>query len=390
MAGGGGKSQPGDDVRLTIQQLRTSPVRRTQLWTSGGAIWQRRPIGLRLRRLPDAACHFASAGFPLCLRLPPARCGAHSYGRVAALFGSVARLGCGFEGFRMQLAISLQQDFHFAFGFLQFLAAGTGKFHALIEKLQRAIERDVPLLEFGHDFFQSLERLFKLGQGQAPRTILVHNGFGERKNLESIGCGGKYFLSRNVGDGRRKVHTAARLPVPSASNTSTAQEYLPNGAAICAPCTMWRTAASMSRAMATPSARAASTVVAFAMRAKISSGMETRSSFFMNSALRVLVRGQMPATTGMRQCSMRRRNSSSRRISNTGWVTASSAPASTLYSKRRISSSMLGLPGLAPTAMTNLVEAPVGLPPMSSPRFRLWTMLTRPMASTSKTAVASG
>src|ERR1022692_1430946 len=98
---------------------------------------------------------------------------------------------------------------------------------------------------------------------------------------------------------------------------------------------MWRTAASMSRAMATPSARAASTVVAFAMRVKISSGMETRSSFFMNSALRVLVSGQMPATTGMRQCSILRRNSSSSRISNTGWVTANSAPASTVAAMRR-------------------------------------------------------
>ncbi len=48
----------------------------------------------------------------------------------------------------------------------------------------------------------------------------------------------------------------------------------------------------MSRAMATPSARAASAVVAFAMRAKISSGMDTRNSFFMNSALRVA--GQRP------------------------------------------------------------------------------------------------
>ena len=34
--------------------------------------------------------------------------------------------------------------------------------------------------------------------------------------------------------------------------------------------------------------------------------------------------------------------------------------------------------------------APMGLPPMSSPLFRLATRLTRPMASTSNTAVASG
>ena len=49
-----------------------------------------------------------------------------------------------------------------------------------------------------------------------------------------------------------------------------------------------------------PSLRAASGVSAWAMRSMISSGMETRRSFFMNSALRRLVSGQMPAMTGMR------------------------------------------------------------------------------------------
>ena len=47
-------------------------------------------------------------------------------------------------------------------------------------------------------------------------------------------------------------------------------------------------------------------------------------------------------------------------------------------------------PGLAPTPMTNAVPAPIGLPPISCPRFRLCTIFTSPMASTSKTAVASG
>ena len=67
------------------------------------------------------------------------------------------------------------------------------------------------------------------------------------------------------------------------------------------------------------------------MRSMISSGIETRRSFFMNSALRRLVSGQMPAITGMRKLSMRLRKSSSRRRSKTGWVMAYSAPASTLY-----------------------------------------------------------
>ena len=71
------------------------------------------------------------------------------------------------------------------------------------------------------------------------------------------------------------------------------------------------------------------------MRSRIESGTETRSSFFMNSALRALTSGQIPAMTGMRQCSILRRKFSSSERSKTGCVTANSAPASTLYSKRR-------------------------------------------------------
>ena len=107
----------------------------------------------------------------------------HSYGRAAALFGSVARLGCSFEGLRLQLAISLQQDLHFAFGFLQLLAAGTGKFHALIKKLQRVVKGDVSLLKFSYDFFQSLETLFEFRQAQTPVVILVQNDGAECENF---------------------------------------------------------------------------------------------------------------------------------------------------------------------------------------------------------------
>ena len=57
--------------------------------------------------------------------------------------------------------------------------------------------------------------------------------------------------------------------------------------------------------------------------------------------------------------------------SKTGWVTTYSAPACTLYSKRLISSSMSLNPGLAPMPITNVVPAPIGLPPMSRPRLRL-------------------
>ena len=51
---------------------------------------------------------------------------------------------------------------------------------------------------------------------------------------------------------------------------------------------------------------------------------------------------------------------------------------------------MLSAPGLAPTPISRAVCEPMGLPPISRPWLRLLTMLTRPMASTSKTAVASG
>ena len=89
------------------------------------------------------------------------------------------------------------------------------------------------------------------------------------------------------------------------------------------------------------------------MRAMISSGTLTRSSFFMNSALRSA--GQRPDAGDDREsCSARcaAMNSSSRRRSKTGWVTAYLRRPRTLYSKRRISSSMSAAPGLAPTPMT--------------------------------------
>ena len=53
------------------------------------------------------------------------------------------------------------------------------------------------------------------------------------------------------------------------------------------------------------------------IRPRIESGTETRNSFFMNSAFRALTRGQIPAIKGIRQCSIRRRKSSSNRRSNT-------------------------------------------------------------------------
>jgi len=60
------------------------------------------------------------------------------------LFSIVARLGHGFEDFGLESAIALQQDFNLAFGFFEFLAAGTGQLHALVKKLQRPVEGNIP------------------------------------------------------------------------------------------------------------------------------------------------------------------------------------------------------------------------------------------------------
>src|SRR5581483_2114874 len=115
-------------------------------------------------------------------------------------------------------------------------------------------------------------------------------------------------------------------------NTSSATSTRPNGALTCTPCTAPRTCWNISRAIATPSASAASLPRSCArrMRASTASGTDTPgTSLARNSALRSDTSGQMPATMGMRNGATRARNASSWRGSNTGWVTAKSAPAST-------------------------------------------------------------
>ena len=87
---------------------------------------------------------------------------------------------------------------------------------------------------------------------------------------------------------------------------------------------------------------------------------------------------------------MRFRKFSSKRRSNTGWVTAYSAPACTLYSKRLISSSSSEQPGICAHSDYEAGPRANRIAAQINPAFRLWTMFTRPIASTSKTAVASG
>ena len=87
---------------------------------------------------------------------------------------------------------------------------------------------------------------------------------------------------------------------------------------------------------------------------------------------------------------MRFRNARRPARSKTGRVTTNSAPASTLYSKRRSSSSRFGAAGFTDTPMWNAVGAPIGWPPTSQPWLSRDTTLVRPIESTSNTAVASG
>ena len=127
-----------------------------------------------------------------------------------------------------------------------------------------------------------------------------------------------------------------------------------------------------------------------AMRSRIESGTETRSSLRMNSALRTLVSGQMPASTGMRQCSTRRRKFSSRRMSKTGCVTAYCAPASHFEFEAAHLFVEVGDAGIGADADDEGGGGADGVGADVHAEVQIVTMLTRPMASTSKTAVASG
>src|SRR6184192_2296578 len=102
------------------------------------------------------------------------------------------------------------------------------------------------------------------------------------------------------------------------------------------------------------------------------------------------ISGQMPATIGILNWPTRARNASSCAGSNTGWVTANSAPASTFHAKRDSSRSRSTAPGFTPTPIAHCVGAPIGLFPGSSPWLRRYTRFVSPIESMSKTAVASG
>jgi len=87
------------------------------------------------------------------------------------------------------------------------------------------------------------------------------------------------------------------------------------------------------------------------MRSMMESGTDTRSSFFMNSALRALTSGQMPAMTGILKCSILRMKFSSNDKSKHRLRDRELSASLDLEFKRRISSSILGTPGFAPIPM---------------------------------------
>jgi len=76
------------------------------------------------------------------------------------------------ERFGLNFAVLLEENFHLAFGILQLLPAGSGKLHSFFEKRQRFFQWYFTLFQFLNNFFQALEALFKLWQGETPIVIL--------------------------------------------------------------------------------------------------------------------------------------------------------------------------------------------------------------------------
>jgi hypothetical protein len=70
---------------------------------------------------------------------------------------AVERLG-------LDLAVLLQENFHFAFSILQLFSAGGGKLHSFFEKSQRFFQGYLTLFQFLNDLFQALNAFFKFRQ----------------------------------------------------------------------------------------------------------------------------------------------------------------------------------------------------------------------------------
>lgn len=72
--------------------------------------------------------------------------------------------GFRLEGLGLKLAVLLEENFDFALGFLQFLAAGSGKLDTLLEQGESLLQGNVALFQFVYDLFQPLQALFKIRQ----------------------------------------------------------------------------------------------------------------------------------------------------------------------------------------------------------------------------------
>src|SRR3989442_10226630 len=199
-------------------------------------------------------------------------------------------------------------------------------------------------------------------------------------------------MTHDTGELRAKTARRNR-PRRRQPNTSSATSTRPNGALTCTPCTARFTCWNISRAIFTPPPSPAPLPFSCPCRIRASTDSCTvtpGTSFARNSAFRSEMSGQIPATIGILNCSARFRNVSSCAGSNTGCVTAKSAPASTFQANRDSSRSRSPAPGFTPTPIVHCVGAPIGLLPGSSPWFRRNTRFVSPIESMSNTAVASG
>jgi len=72
----------------------------------------------------------------------------------------------------------LEQDFNFALCFFQFFTAGGGELNTFFKELQGLLEGDIAFLKLIHDLFQALKAIFKSGQCQTPKVILLPDSGG--------------------------------------------------------------------------------------------------------------------------------------------------------------------------------------------------------------------
>ena len=245
---------------------------------------------------------------------------------------------------RLERAIALlDQHLHLALGRVEFLLAGGGKTHAFFEQLQRLFEGQIALFQLVDDRFRASSAILQTTAwtDSVPATkCAVRSIYFLRSHCTLRQHAGNHFGSHVVAAERRAYLHAVHI------GPNRLQHLLRNLDAL---------------------ARAASGVSACAMRSMISSGIETRRSFFRNSALRRLVSGQMPAITGnaevldslqeiLEQAQIEDRLRDG--VLRAGLHLEGEAPQLVFH---------VAAAGLAATPMVKLVLAPMEFEPMSSP-----------------------